>query len=56
MTPRVRQAFAVGAFAALAVSAVYGLIHERLFFQDLWSAEGVARFLGYTAVFWEPPD
>ncbi|HML17735.1 MAG TPA: hypothetical protein VK419_11945, partial [Bryobacteraceae bacterium] len=42
----------MGAFAALAVSAVYGLIHERLFFQDLWSAEGVARFLGYTAVFW----
>ena len=47
-----RKSLALGALALLMVCAVYGLIHERLFFQNLWSTEGVARFLGYTAVFW----
>lgn len=47
-----KRALALAALAALAICALYGLVHEHLFFQELWSAEGVARFLGYSAVFW----
>ena len=47
-----KKDLALGALALLVVCAGYGLVHERLFFQNLWTAEGAARFLGYTAVFW----
>lgn len=47
-----RRALALAALAALALCAVYGFVHERLFFQELWSAEGVPRFLGYSVAFW----
>ena len=47
-----RKYLALAALALLTVCAIYGFVHERLFFQALWSEEGVARFLGYTAVFW----
>ena len=46
-TPLTRASLAV-----LLVCSVYGLVHERLFHQSLWTPEGVARLLGYTAVFW----
>jgi 4-amino-4-deoxy-L-arabinose transferase-like glycosyltransferase len=40
------------ALAVLLVCSVYGLVHERLFHQSLWTPEGVVRLWGYTAVFW----
>ena len=32
--------------------AAYGFIHERLWAQTMWTSEGRARFLIYTAVYW----
>ena len=45
-------AVALTILAALACSAVYGFRQEHLFSQPLWSDQGRAGFLGYTAVFW----
>ncbi len=47
-----RRTLALTALAALAVCAVYGLMHERLFTQYLWTPAGAAGWLGYAAVFW----
>ena len=40
------------ALALASVCAVYGFIHEHLFAQWVWTPEGLARFLAYTAVYW----
>ena len=36
----------------LTICAIYGIVHERLLNQELWSDEGVVRLLGFTAVYW----
>jgi hypothetical protein len=36
----------------LAVAAVYGFLHERLWAESLWSLDGRNRFLAYTGAFW----
>lgn len=47
-----RRTLAWAALAALMVCAIYGLVHERLFHQFLWTPEGAARWIWYSAVFW----
>lgn len=43
------------AWTALAVSAAisaYGFVHEKLWAQQLWTSDGVERWLAFSAVFW----
>ena len=47
-----RRALAWIALAILAVCAIYGLVHEQLFHQYLWTPAGLAGWIWYAAVFW----
>src|SRR5512141_1510951 len=38
--------------ALLAVAGIFGFLHERLWAQTLWSADGRDRFIAYAGIFW----
>ncbi|HEY2845412.1 MAG TPA: hypothetical protein VGJ09_17245, partial [Bryobacteraceae bacterium] len=40
------------ALALLTLAGAYGFLHEQLWAERLWSAEGSHRFIAYAAVFW----
>ncbi len=42
-----RRALAWAALAVFAGCAIYGLFHERLFDQALWSSQGLDRLIGF---------
>ncbi len=45
------RALAWIAVAVMAVCAIYGLVHEHLFAQLLWSSDGFQRWLGFAVVY-----
>lgn len=47
-----KRALAWVALAVVACCAISGFSHERLFEQPLWSAQGLHRLAGFSAVFW----
>ena len=47
-----RKTLALAALVVLAAAGSYGLVHEKLAAQPLWSAEGRSRLLGYALVYW----
>lgn len=47
-----RRRIAYAALAVMALAAIYGFVHERLFSQWVWNEEGYARLAGYTAAYW----
>jgi hypothetical protein len=49
---RSRTTLALVALAVLAAAGSYGLVHEKLAVQPLWSAEGRSRLLVYALVYW----
>lgn len=49
---RMRRGLAWTALIALLLCTVYGFYQERLFRQDLWTRDGLVRYLGYAAVYW----
>ncbi len=40
------------ALAIMGACSIYGLFHEQLFQQELWSPDGVERWIAFSAVFW----
>lgn len=47
-----RRSWAWGVLALMVVCALYGLVHERLLEQSLWSPEGRVRLLWFAVVYW----
>jgi hypothetical protein len=47
-----KQKLALTALMVLTAAGCYGLVHEKLLTQPLWTPEGRTRLLGYTLAYW----